>query len=84
MLDAASSVLIQSDGKIVAVGSASSSATFYDFALVRYLSNGRIDTTFGTAGKVSTDFGGANLDIAYAGALQPDGKIIAAWNDQRS
>ena len=78
MLDAASSVLIQSDGKIVAVGSASSSATFYDFALVRYLSNGRLDTTFGTAGKVSTDFGGANLDIAYAGALQPDGKIVAA------
>ena len=78
MLDAASSVLIQSDGKIVAVGSASSSATFYDFAVVRYLANGQIDTSFGTAGKVRTDFGGANLDIAYAGALQADGKIIAA------
>ena len=78
MLDAASSVLLQSDGKIVAVGSASSSATFYDFALVRYLANGQIDTSFGTAGKVRTDFGAANLDIAYSGALQPDGKIIAA------
>jgi len=78
MLDAASAVLIQSDGRIVAIGSASSSATFYDFALVRYLSNGSIDTTFGVAGRVRTDFGGSNLDIAYAGALQPDGKIIAA------
>ena len=78
MLDAASSVLIQSDGKIVAVGSASSSATFYDFAVVRYLANGQIDTSFGSAGKVRTDFGGANLDIAYAGTLQADGKIIAA------
>lgn len=78
MLDAASSVLLQSDGKIVAVGSASSSATFYDFAVVRYLANGQIDTSFGTAGKVRTDFGGANLDIAYSGAIQPDGKIIAA------
>ena len=78
MLDAASSVLIQSDGKIVAVGSASSSATFYDFAVVRYLANGQIDTSFGSAGKVRTDFGGANLDIAYAGTLQSDGKIIAA------
>src|SRR5213080_2877267 len=54
--DDAFSVLIQPDGKIVAVGSADSPATYYDFAAVRYLSNGTIDTTFGVAGKVSTDF----------------------------
>src|SRR5438552_6916960 len=55
--DDAFSVLIQPDGKIVAVGSANDPATFYDFAAVRYLSNGTIDTTFGVAAKVHTDLG---------------------------
>ena len=49
--DDAFSVLIQPDGKIVAVGSANDPATFYDFAAARYLSNGTIDTTFGVAGR---------------------------------
>jgi uncharacterized delta-60 repeat protein len=72
------SVLIQSDGKIVAVGSANDPATFYDFAAVRYLSNGAVDTTFGVAGKVHTDFGDQNFDRARSAALQPDGRIVAA------
>jgi len=76
--DDAFSVLIQPDGKIVAVGSANDPATFYDFAAARYLSNGTIDTTFGVAGKVSTDFGDQNFDRARSAALQPDGKIVAA------
>src|SRR5213080_1251049 len=76
--DDAFSVLIQPDGKIVAVGSANNPATYYDFAAVRYLSNGTIDTTFGVAGKVSTDFGDQNFDRAHSAALQPDGRIVAA------
>jgi uncharacterized delta-60 repeat protein len=76
--DDAFSVLIQPDGKIVAVGSANNPATFYDFAAVRYLSNGTIDTSFGVAGKVSTDFGDQNFDRARSAALQPDGRIVAA------
>jgi uncharacterized delta-60 repeat protein len=76
--DDAFSVLIQPDGKIVAVGSANDPATFYDFAAVRYLSNGTIDTTFGVAGKVRTDFGDQNFDRASSAALQPDGRIVAA------
>ena len=78
MEDDAFSILIQPDGKIVAVGSANSSATFYDFAAARYLSNGTIDTTFGVSGKVQTDFGDQNFDRARSAALQPDGKIVAA------
>src|SRR6266699_1396466 len=78
MEDDAFSVLIQPDGKIVAVGSANDPATFYDFAAVRYLSNGTIDTTFGVAGKVRTDFGDRNFDRARSSALQPDGRIVAA------
>ena len=76
--DDAFSVLIQPDGKIVAVGSANDPATFYDFAAARYLSNGAIDTTFGVAGKVRTDFGDQNFDRARSAALQPDGRIVAA------
>src|SRR5262245_14520655 len=76
--DDAFSVLIQPDGKIVAVGSANDPATFYDFAAARFLSNGTIDTTFGVAGKVSTDFGDQNFDRARSAALQADGKIVAA------
>ena len=78
MEDDAFSVLIQPDGKIVAVGSANNPATYYDFAAVRYLSNGTIDTTFGVAGKVSTDFGDQNFDRAHSAALQADGRIVAA------
>jgi uncharacterized delta-60 repeat protein len=76
--DDAFSVLIQPDGKIVAVGSANDPATFYDFAAARYLTNGTIDTTFGVAGKVRTDFGDQNFDRARSAALQPDGRIVAA------
>jgi uncharacterized delta-60 repeat protein len=76
--DDAFSVLIQPDGKIVAVGSANDPATFYDFAAARYLINGTIDTTFGVAGKVHTDFGDQNFDRARSAALQPDGRIVAA------
>ena len=76
--DDAFSVLIQPDGKIVAVGSANEGATYYDFAAVRYLSNGTIDTTFGTAGKVTTDFGARGFDRAHSAALQADGRIVAA------
>ena len=64
-------VAIQSDGKIVAVGWG-----LHDFAVARYNTNGSLDTTFGTGGKVETDFGQQNEDDAYALAIQPDGKIV--------
>jgi uncharacterized delta-60 repeat protein len=78
MEDDAFSVLIQPDGKIVAVGSANEGSTFYDFAAVRYLSNATIDTTFGVAGKVHTDFGDHGFDRAHSAAIQADGSIVAA------
>jgi len=76
--DDAFSILVQPDGKLVAVGSAKNPVNFYDFAAARYLSNGTIDTTFGVAGKVRTDFGDHNFDQARSAALQSDGKIVAA------
>jgi uncharacterized delta-60 repeat protein len=76
--DDAFSILLQPDGKLVAVGSAKNPKNFYDFAAARYMGNGTIDTTFGTAGKVRTDFGDHNFDQARSAVLQPDGKIVAA------
>jgi uncharacterized delta-60 repeat protein len=47
-----------------------------DFAIVRYLPNGTLDTTFGGAGKVTTNIG--ILNSANAVTLQPDSKIVVA------
>src|SRR5262252_4490306 len=77
----ATSAVIQSDGKIVAAGFANLGGGDY-FALVRYNSNGTLDTSFGTGGKVTTPFlsQGFSLAMAFSVAVQPDGKIVAAGN----
>ena len=76
--DAASEVLVQSDQKIVAVGTASQGISVC-FALTRYNTNGTLDTTFGENGRIITDFDpNGGTEGAWAAALQPDGKIIAA------
>ena len=49
-----------------------------EFALARYRSDGTLDTTFGGDGRVTTDIGDGDTDIAWAILLQPDGKIVAA------
>ena len=74
--DQAYAIAIQSDGKVVVVGSASNGSND-DFALARYNSDGSLDTSFDSDGKVTTDFGSA-ADVAYAVAIQSDGKIVVA------
>ena len=74
------SILLQPDGKIVVAGysaSFSSSGGNADFALVRYNSNGSLDTTFDGDGKVTTDFSGGE-EFGAEVLLQPDGKILVA------
>lgn len=72
--DNASAVAIQSDGRIVVAGFGMN-GSFYDFALVRYLENGDLDTSFGVDGKVTTDLT-TQHDQARGIAIQPDGKIV--------
>jgi uncharacterized delta-60 repeat protein len=74
---AASSMAIQSNGSIVAAGTASSSPQNSVFALARYVSNGRLDNSFGTSGKVTTSFGNNTNASISAIVLQSDGKIVA-------
>lgn len=74
------SVAIQSDGKIVVAGYSGGSPTYRDFALVRYNTNGTVDSTFGSAGKAITAVGGG--DGAYSLAIQNDDKIVVAGNNK--
>jgi uncharacterized delta-60 repeat protein len=67
---------IQSDGKLVATGYATSSGNA-DVALVRYNANGTLDPTFGTGGKVTTPVG-SNDDIAFSVKIASSGKILVA------
>jgi uncharacterized delta-60 repeat protein len=67
--------VVQADGKLVAAGAASTANGSGDFALARYNPDGTLDTTFGTGGKVTTNFAD---DHASALALQADGKLVAA------
>jgi uncharacterized delta-60 repeat protein len=76
-LSEAVEILIQPDGKIVAVTSVSANSNARDFAVLRLNPDGSPDTGFGINGKVVTAV--TNLsDVARAGALQQNGKIIVA------
>ncbi|HEY0428294.1 MAG TPA: FG-GAP-like repeat-containing protein [Pyrinomonadaceae bacterium] len=71
-----SDVVIQSDGKILALGDSNSSNNS-GFLLLRFNPDGTRDTSFGSNGIVRTPFG-SNAAYTTALLLQPDAKIIAA------
>lgn len=69
--DEAHAVVAQSDGKILLGGTSQG-----NFAIARVNTDGSLDTTFGTGGKVELDFLGGS-DSLRGMALQTDGKILA-------
>src|SRR6266540_2276075 len=76
-LDEPSGLVALADGSLVAAGFANEGPP-RDFALARYTPNGTLDPSFGTGGKVTTDFYGFT-DHAQTGlVVQPDGKLVAA------
>jgi uncharacterized delta-60 repeat protein len=90
-VDSAAAIAIQSDGKIVVAGVipsklmtlTSGGITFADnqigFGLVRYNSDGSVDSSFGTAGGVATGFGNKfPAASAFALAIQSNGEIVVA------
>jgi uncharacterized delta-60 repeat protein len=77
--DVGNCIALQPDGKILVGGFFANNGNF-DFALIRYNANGSLDTTFDTDGKFTTPVGTSN-DKANAIAIQQDGKIILAGND---
>ena len=72
--DRANGAALQSDGKIVVVGSD-------NFSVARYNTNGSLDTSFDRDGKVVTTVGSGN-SVATAVKIQSDGKIIVAGYTQ--
>lgn len=68
-------IVVQNDGKIVAGGFVNG-PNGYEFALVRYDSNGNLDTSFGNNGTIAQSVGDGH-DFITSLALQDDGKIIA-------
>lgn len=72
----ATSLEIQSDGKLVAAGFVYNvNSGDDDFALVRYNANGILDSAFGINGKVTTNINNEG-NHAYDVAIQKDGKIL--------
>lgn len=69
--DRATAVVIQPDGKIVVSGYCFGD----DFFTIRLNQNGSLDSSFGSGGKVTTDFSGQN-DQAHGVHLQGDDKIV--------
>jgi uncharacterized delta-60 repeat protein len=80
---AAFDVAVASTGEIV-VGGGTGLFPFGpgDFAIARYESDGALDSSFGTGGTATTDFGGS--DRAFAIALQSDGRVTAAGGTRTS
>ena len=64
-------LVIQPDGKIVAVGTAGE-----DIALARYTTDGKLDPKFGNGGSKTTDLG--FVDVANGVALTASGQILLA------
>ena len=75
--DFAIDVAMQADGKIVAAGMSGQGRPDANFAVIRYESDGSLDSTFSSDGKVTTNFFGRR-DAANDVVVQPDGKIIAS------
>jgi uncharacterized delta-60 repeat protein len=73
----AAAVVVQSDGKIVAGGSAFNGNDF-DFAIVRYDASGALDPAFGGGTGIVTTAVGAGDDEIHALIQQADGKLVAA------
>jgi uncharacterized delta-60 repeat protein len=76
------------DGKIVAAGYVRHPTRGYDFALLRCLNDGKLDSSFGEFGITTTDFSGINNDVDPSGmndyvedpglVVLPDGRLLLA------
>jgi uncharacterized delta-60 repeat protein len=66
-------IAVQTDGKILLSGEYNGGN--FDVALSRFTTNGALDTSFNTTGRVTTPIGGSH-DYGESVVVQPDGKIL--------
>lgn len=77
--DVLQAVTLDEDQNIYAAGYAVVGAGPYkDICVAKFTPAGALDPVFGGDGIVTTDLGGNFDDLAYAIAMQPDGKIVVA------
>jgi uncharacterized delta-60 repeat protein len=70
-------VALQADGRIVVGAQVATTAGGADIGVLRYNTDGSLDTTFGADGVVTVAIGsGSNTDFVHGIALQADGKIV--------
>jgi uncharacterized delta-60 repeat protein len=73
---------IDQSGRIVAVGSADFGDfevfSDYHMVLARYLSDGRLDSSFSVDGKVITNLANSSSEFGYAVSIDQSGKIVVA------
>ncbi|HYG22331.1 MAG TPA: hypothetical protein VEH04_06060 [Verrucomicrobiae bacterium] len=75
--DYVNAVQVQANGRIVVAGYAEINGNI-DAALVRYHTNGMLDNSFGSFGRVATDVGNGTTDAGFALLIQPDQRIVVA------
>jgi uncharacterized delta-60 repeat protein len=80
----ATSIALQSDGKIVVSGFDAPNSSTSDMAVVRYNANGTYDTSFDIDGIARVGFVGLSSDYANAVKIQSDGKIVLAGHSNAS
>ena len=73
----ANDAILQQDGKVVVVGRTNGS-NYYNFEILRYNTEGSLDSSFSKDGKDTTDFFESSYSEATSVAIQSDGKIVAA------
>lgn len=76
VVDSLRDVTLTPNGEIIVVGTVEPSPWKFDFVVARYDRHGNLDPSFGTAGRVITDF--SMNDFAFSVAVQPNGKIVVA------
>lgn len=72
-------LVVQPDGKIVLGGTSQNSGN-PNFALIRYQTNGTLDSFFGDNGKTIVDIFGES-EFGHSMVLLPDGRLVAAGTD---
>jgi uncharacterized delta-60 repeat protein len=73
-VDVARALAIADGGKLVVAGVSRKGAR-YTWAIARYRADGTLDPSFGSGGRVLTQFGGGGADAL---AVQQDGKLLVA------
>jgi uncharacterized delta-60 repeat protein len=78
--DVINRIVLQPDGKIIAVGSSTATNPLGNFVVARFNTNGSLDNSFGTKGIVLTNFSSgtnSSQNIGQSLLLLSDGSIIA-------